>query len=185
MKPKKKGKRIPKRIYEPLTEEQFKSLLSNSNKDIHKLAFLLAYGSGLRISEIVNLKPDNIDMDRHRIMIRQAKGQKDRVVNTPNLLKRNHLKLLPINITERALNQAFVRASKSFNSLLYMDKAGRKRYKYHFHCLRGSFATRALEMGIPINQVQALLGHENLATTSRYTKANPFDAIQNVIDRGV
>lgn len=47
------------------------------------------------------------------------------------------------------------------------------------HSLRHGFATRCLESGIPINQVQMLLGHSNVSTTSIYVKANPIDAIKN------
>jgi hypothetical protein len=48
-----------------------------------------------------------------------------------------------------------------------------------------SYATRCIENGVPLNQLQILLGHENLTTTNRYTKANPKDAIQSVLDKGI
>jgi len=177
----------PKRIYEAVTKEQFKKLVEHTKKPVHKICFILAYGAGLRISEVSNLQKEDIDLDSHKIFLRQAKGQKDRVVNTPKWLKRAHLKYFPVKIGERAINKAFHRMSMKagFNSVLYIDKAGMPRYKYKFHSLRHSFATRAIEKGVPINQVQLLLGHENLSTTNRYTKANPSDAIQSILDLDV
>jgi len=177
----------PNRIYEAVSEEDFLSLLRLTKKSVHRICFILAYGSGLRISEVIKLQPSDINLKEHKMFIRQAKGMKDRVVNTPRWLRQKDLAFLPIKITPRAINMAFlVKSVKAgFNSVLYRDKANRNRYRYHFHSLRHSFATRCIENGVPLNQVQLLLGHRNLATTNRYTKANPKDAIQSVLDKGV
>lgn len=179
--------RKPKRIYEAVSKEDFLKLLKLCKKAVHRLSFILAYGSGLRISEIINLKPDDINIKEHKIFIRQAKGGKDRVVNTPKWLREKHLRYFPLKIGQRALNKAFLSKSLKigFNSVIYIDKANRPRYKFHFHCLRSSFATRCLESGVPLNQVQLLLGHDNISTTSKYLKANPQDAIASVLEKGV
>lgn len=58
-------------------------------------------------------------------------------------------------------------------------------FRFHFHCLRHSYATRAIEAGIPLNQLMILLGHANLATTSRYVQANPSDAIKSMLEAGL
>ena len=176
--------RKTKRIYESLNEEDFIKLLKETKKIRHKLAFILAYGSGLRISEITSLQPTDVDFKRNSLFLRQAKGSKDRVTNIPKQFKMKYLSYLPIKLGERALSKAFLTASQraGFNSVLYIDKAGKPRWRYHFHSLRHSFATRCLEKGVPLNQVQLLLGHENLSTTSRYLKANPTDAIASVLE---
>ena len=89
------------------------------------------------------------------------------------------------------IQKSFLRASikSKVNKVIYQfkDKNGRTKNKYrlHFHCLRHSFATRALEKGVPINQVQMLLGHSNVSTTNEYVRANPVEAIQSIIDKGV
>jgi integrase/recombinase XerD len=181
------GERKPKRIYEPINEEQFLKLLKVTRKSLHRICFILAYGSGLRISEIVNLQPTDIDLAGHKIFIRQAKGSRDRIVNTPKWLREAHIKHFPIKIGIRAIRAAFQRNSfkAGFNETIYTDKKGVPRYRYHFHSLRAGFCIRALESGVPSNQVQLLMGHENLATTTRYSKANPTDAIQSILDKGV
>lgn len=183
----KPSQKAQKRLYEALSEEEFKKLLKATNKAHHKLCFILAYGSGLRISEVVNLKKEDIDLAKKKIFIRQAKGGKDRVVNIPKWLRESHLKYIPFKITDRAINKAFLSASQraKINSVLYVDKKEVPRNRFHFHSLRHSYAVRLLEKGVPINHVQALLGHEDLSTTSKYTKANPQDAIKSVMELDV
>lgn len=176
-----------KRIYESVTHEQFLQLIKSATKMTHRLSFILAYGSGLRISEITALQPEDINLKEHKIFVRQAKGGKDRVVNSPKWLKQAHISHFPLRVGERALSKAFLNHSlkAGFNPVIYVDNAKRPRYKYHFHSLRHSYATRALEKGVPVHQVQLLMGHENLATTSRYTKANPIDAINSILEAGL
>lgn len=196
-----KPKKKPKRIYEALNEEDFKKLLNISTKIEHKLAFMLAYGSGLRISEITGgkrndgtimkkLMPEDIHLKEHKIFIRQAKGMKDRITYSPKQLKQYHLKYFPIEIGKRAIQGAFLR--NSLKAKINWEIAKYKRnekevpiYRYHFHCLRSSFVTRLLNEGVPVHYVQSLAGHANLSTTSGYAKSNPTDAIQNILDKGL
>jgi site-specific recombinase XerD len=176
-----------KRLYEAVTPKDFITLLKNTRKGqtgmTHRMAYILAYGSGLRISEVNSVVPDNIDFNSKTIMIRQAKGKKDRLTFLSKYFKKVYLPKLPIKIGERAMTRAFQRHSAPFNSVLYVDKKGVSRLKYHFHCLRHSFAVNALKNGVPINAVQRMLGHANLATTSRYTQLSPHDAIQAFLDK--
>ncbi len=181
------GKKKENRLYTGLSDEEFLSLLKAVHKPIHYICFILAAESGLRVSEISSLKPEDINLKEHKIFIRQAKGAKDRVTNTPKHLKTKHLSYFPIKIKERAISKAFLSASKraGINSVIYTDAAGRARYKYHFHCLRHTFAQYLLKNGVPVNDVQRLLGHANLATTSRYAQRSGDDAIASVLDRGL
>ena len=180
-------KKKEQRIYMGLTDDEFLKLLKAVHKPIHYLCFILAAESGLRVSEVVNLKVDDINLKEHKIFIRQAKGSKDRVVNTPKHLKTKHLQYFPIKIKERAISKSFLNASKraGINSIIYTDNAGRQRWKFHYHCLRHRFAQYLLKNGVPVNDVQRLLGHANLATTSRYTQTSSEDAIASVLERGL
>ena len=62
-----------------------------------------------------------------------------------------------------------------------VEKSGIKKQGLHFHSLRHSFAVRCMEKGIPLNQVQALLGHESIATTNIYTRINPKEALDKYL----
>lgn len=166
--PKKAKKQtLPKAI----SDDEFNSLIGSlGNKDIMKetkVAFLLAYEVGLRISEVKNLKPENIDIKAKRIFIEQGKYSKDRIVPLPKTWRSWMLNKLPIKKSVRSLERNFKSAAK---------KAG-LRNDLVFHSLRHSFATHCIEKGMPINQLQLFLGHSNVATTNVYIRANPIDAL--------
>lgn len=162
---KRKAFRLPKSIR---PEEFIKLVKQIPDEDkITKIAFLLAYASGLRISEVLALKPEHIS-DK-RITIVQGKYSKDRIVPLPKGWKEYMNSLLPLRTTDRTLQRKFKKHSKKAN----LD------INYTFHSLRHGFATRLLESGVPISHVQSLLGHSNLATTSLYTKARPEDALKS------
>ncbi len=122
--------------------------------------------------EIPPVEPNRINMQNKSILIKQGKGGKDRIVPLPKGFNNAMLKLLPIKCGVRALQSAFTKAA---------EKSGLKEKKpeIHFHSLRHGFATRLLNQGMPINQVQLLLGHAKAATTSIYVHANPKEALSS------
>jgi integrase/recombinase XerD len=171
---KKEKIRKPQRLPEALTLEEFKKLYNSTRKKDYqaRVAFLLAFGSGLRISEITHLEKENIKKDSIHIRWKEnwnPKYGKERIVPLPKGWKNWMVKFLPIKKDKRSLERNFKSAAK---------KAGLPE-RYHFHSLRHSFCTRAMERGIPPNQVQLLMGHSNLSTTSIYSKANPLDALES------
>jgi len=186
----------PKRIYEEVNEADFIKLIKYTKKKEHYLAFILGYGSGLRISEIAGgkrsdgtimekLRPEDIHIKEHKIFIRQAKGMKDRVTYSSRWLKQSDLKYFPLKIGRRAIQRAFLRNSLKAKINWEIGNYVRNGkevpiYRYHFHCLRSSFVTRLLNKGIPVHQVQLLAGHSNLSTTSGYAKASPIDALLQI-----
>lgn len=172
------------RIYEAVKPEDFIKLIKATNEPHHKICFILAYFSGLRVSEINKVTKDDFDFKSKQIFVRQAKGKKDRITYLPKQFKESYLKYIPIKIGERAISKAFSAASlrAGFNSVLYVDTKGSPRYRFHIHSLRHSFATRCLAKGLPLNFVQSFLGHANISTTSRYTRADPQDAISKAIE---
>src|SRR3990167_11234481 len=181
-----KSERKNRRHYDSVSEEEFYKMLELITSKKVSIAFCLAYGAGLRIDEIIKLQKDDIRTQQRQIKIIQSKGNKDRTTVLPKAFKKDWLQYIPLGITTRAIQKTFERVSiaSKINKVLftYNNKNGKqiKRYRLHFHCLRHSFATNLLNAGVPIHQVQLMLGHENLATTSFYTKANPTETIQNL-----
>lgn len=167
-------KRPPKKLPVALTEEEYISIMKNTKKDIHRLAFMFAYESGMRISEVLNLEPR--DIMENQILIRQGKGSKDRVVPRPKHLKKRHIDLLPIKFKNyesgaRSLQIGFKLACKKAGVLETKPDA-------HFHSLRHSFATRCIERGMGIHHVKTLLGHSSISTTNVYLVANPKESLK-------
>lgn len=161
-----KGRRLPV----VLNYEEFLEIIKHTRKEHHKLAFKLGFLCGLRVSEIVKLKPEDVDYGRRLLFIRQGKGGKDRYVPFPIHFAKN-LKGLPIKCGVRALEIAFKNISK---------RAGINK-DVHFHTLRHSCATNYLSKGMNIVQVQQLLGHSQLNTTTIYLHVSPDD-VKNKMD---
>ena len=137
---------------------------------------LLLYGSGLRVSELCNLKISDIDLRRSLIIVRGGKGAKDRIVPIPRALLKeieDYLKMRNDNseylLVEERRNKKDKLSPKTVWYIL--DKYGKKAgIKVTPHMLRHSFATHMLENGIDIRVIQEILGHSNLSTTQIYTK---------------
>ncbi len=173
------GRKLPKII----TKEEYEALFKAVQKAKHKrkkeylLAVILAAEAGLRISEILGyerkngnpiqpLTKEQIDLKGHRIQIRGAKGDKDRVVPCPKKLGESVMKMLPLKIKRRAL-QRFI-TNLGWNVL---------HKSISFHTLRHYFGTQCAET-MQLHQVQILMGHSNLSTTGIYLHANPTKAIE-------
>ena len=167
-KKKSKSRKIPKCV----RPEKFKLLISSIPKKdkLARIGFLLAYASGMRVSEVLRCAGEHIR--DNSIFIPESKYGLERIVPIPKGWKKDFIKELPLKTTPRTLQRKFKKYSK---------KAKLQKY-YTFHSLRHGFATRLLESGVPINQVQVLMGHSNISTTSIYTKANPIDALRSYED---
>nr|MDD3720380.1 tyrosine-type recombinase/integrase [Candidatus Gracilibacteria bacterium] len=155
-----------------LSKEEIQKILENTNNPKHKLLLSLSYASGLRVSEIINLKVGDINLEELTIHIKGAKGNKDRITVFSEKLKNDYLieSERGGKITERTAQIIFKNA---------LQKAGIKK-EASFHSLRHSFATHLLENGTDIRYIQELLGHASIKTTQIYTKVvNPN--LKNII----
>ena len=157
-------------------EKEFNGVLRETKHMHHKIAFLLGWGAGMRISEIVNLKPTDISFDTKQIRINEGKFSKDRIVPIPKNLQPHHLKYIPIKCKQRALQKAFINAC---------EKSGlkAKKPKIHFHSLRHGFATQCIRKGMSLPTVQGLLGHEDLTTTTIYINLTPTERLNEYYDK--
>jgi len=182
--------RQPQRLPVVLTPDEVASLLEAAPGLKWRTALSVAYGAGLRASEVVNIKVGDINSERMRIRVEQGKGRRDRdALLSPHLLAvlRNWWKVArppvwlfpnrhtPINpVTPRSLNRAFHEAVR---------KAGIRK-AVSLHTLRHCFATHLLEQNVDIRVIQVLLGHKKLETTAVYTHiaAKTLDGIDSPLD---
>jgi integrase/recombinase XerD len=176
--------REPQKIPLVMSPDEARRLLAVASKLKVRTLLSLAYGCGLRASEVVRLKVKHIDSAQKVIRIEQSKGRKDRnVMLSPETLDllRQWWKVRPSRydagaaIAERWLFPGNRRGqpmtTRQLSRLFHQaaEAAGIKK-AVTLHALRHSFATHLLERGTDIRIIQALLGHEKLDTTARYTR---------------
>jgi integrase/recombinase XerD len=160
----KSEKKLPKVIDSELILSKL-DLIKNLK---HKTILTLTYSVGLRVSEIVNLKIEDIDSKRMLIHIKNAKGKKDRIVP----LSKTVLELLRTYYKEYKPKEYLFNGQ---NSLQYSIGSCQKIYKKYIdykssiHTLRHSSATTLLENGTDVRIIQKILGHSNVKTTEIYT----------------
>lgn len=168
-----KTPKISRKLPEILTKEEMKRLLESISHTKSKLIVKLLYSSGIRLSECLNLKVENLEIGNRIGWVREGKGAKDRMFILSNNLCEE---LLPFvhgrngyifngrqgRLTARNVQKIVKKAA---------EKAGITK-KITPHKLRHSFATHLLESGTDIRIIQELLGHANLQTTQIYTKVS-------------
>ncbi|HQV79183.1 MAG TPA: tyrosine-type recombinase/integrase [Chitinophagales bacterium] len=155
----------------------------------HKTILMLVYGMGLRVSEITQLKINDIDSKRMQIHIRCAKGKKDRYVNLPEKVLpylRDYYKIYQPKVylfEGQAGEQYSIRSAQNvFQQSLRRANINKK---IGIHGLRHSYATHLLEQGTDISYIQKLLGHNDIKTTLIYAHVSKKDinAIKSPLDR--
>jgi site-specific recombinase XerD len=183
--------RVPRTLPVVLSRDEAARLIAATGNLKHQTALSVAYGAGLRASEVVALKVGDIDSQRMTLRIERGKGDKDRYAMLPPLLlerlrtwwrvARAQGKMLdggwlfpgmnPIeSLTTRQLNRAVHAAALAAG----IDK------RVSMHTLRHSFATHLLEQKVDIRVIQVLLGHKKLETTALYAQV-ATDLLREVI----
>lgn len=178
MRPKRKkgSKAIAKPLPIEVTKSEYVKLLKATKWMHHKIAFVLAFESGLRISEVVKLQKRDFDLGLKQIRINMGKNSKDRIVSLPLSWQTQHINYIPLACQQRALQKAFITSAIETG---LKDK----KPKVHFHSLRHGFATECIRAGIDLPTIQGLLGHEDLATTSIYINLCPAERIKQYRDK--
>jgi site-specific recombinase XerD len=183
--------RVPHKLPVVLSRDEVTRLIAASGNLKHQTALSVAYGAGLRVSEVCALKVSDVDSQRMALRIEQGKGSKDRyAMLSPVLLEQLRIwwryahaqgKMReggwlfpgqdPIDpLSSRQLNRAIHAAADEAQ----IDK------RVSMHTLRHSFATHLLEQKVDIRVIQVLLGHRKLDTTARYVQV-ATDLLREVI----
>ncbi len=161
-----------------LSREEIKNIIDAIRNPKHKLIISLAYGAGLRISEVISLKVKDVNLEELTIHLKNAKGKKDRITIFPEKIKNDLQNLIAgknlndyLFESERGGKLTERTAQKVFENAL--RRASIKK-DATFHSLRHRFATHLLENGVDVRYVQELLGHRNIRTIQVYTQVtNP------------
>lgn len=177
-----------KKIPIVLTKQEVIQLINSSSTAKSRLILQLLYSSGLRVSELVNLKPNDLDFNENIGWVRAGKGKKDRMIILSKKLSSKLKKFIEKN---KEWNYVFSKenplTTRNIQKIIQKItfKAGIKK-SVHPHTLRHSYATHLLENGVDIRKIQMLLGHSSLSTTERYTHvssselkkiSSPFDSL--------
>jgi integrase/recombinase XerD len=181
--------KVERKLPVVLSREEVKRIFRAVRNRKHRALLMLVYSSGLRVGEVVRLRPEDLDTERGLLHVRQAKGRKDRYVMLspvavraveayvrfyeptrwlfPGQRPRRHLH-------ERSVQHLFARACR---------RAGIRKHAT-VHTLRHSFATHLLEKGVNLRYIQELLGHKSPKTTQVYTRVAEGDLarIQSPLD---
>jgi len=190
----KRTKSLPKHLNEQEVQNLINAFDKQNCKTKHaeainlrnKVILALLYSSGLRVSELVYLNIDNVDLHERTIRIR-GKGEKDRIVlfdEETKILIENYLQKKDDNSEYLFVNRSGNHLTPRYIQMMIKDhaKAAGIKKKVTPHILRHSFATHLLKNGVDIRAIQQLLGHSNLSTTQIYTSVD-MQTLKNVYDK--
>jgi len=171
--------REPRTLPVVLSREEVARLIEAAGKPKYQAALSVAYGAGLRASEVVALKVGDIDSTRMTLRIEQGKGRKDRyAMLSPVLLDRLRTwwkvarakgKMLDGGWLFPGQNPVNPMSTRQFNRICHMAAAEIDK-RVSMHTLRHSYATHLLEQKVDIRVIQVLLGHKKLETTALYAQ---------------
>jgi integrase/recombinase XerD len=183
--------RVPRTLPVVLSREEVARLIAAAGNLKHQTALSVAYGAGLRASEVTALKVGDIDSQRMTLRIEQGKGHKDRyAMLSPVLLERLRVwwrvaraqgKMLDGGWLFPGLNPIDPLSTRQLNRAIHAAAdAAQLDKRVSMHTLRHSFATHLLEQKVDIRVIQVLLGHKKLETTALYAQV-ATDILREVV----
>ena len=179
-----------RKMKDVLTKEELSTFFNACDNYMYKTIFMLIYGSGLRISEALNLRIEDIDSRKMRIFVRKGKGEKERYTVLPQtgleMLRKYYQMYKPKHpegylFLNREGNPLTVERTRVFFRR-YRRKA-KIDEKFVVHSLRHSFATDLIERGATILEVKELMGHSNIRSTMEYIHVAKMElSVNNPLD---
>ena len=177
----KKERKLP----EVLTKEEVRNLIDSTDNRKSRLIISFLYSTGLRVSEVVNLKVDDIDFKENTGWVRAGKGSKDRLFTVSKNLAEELKEYLGEKEHEYVFSKEKPLTTRNIQKIVQgtRRRAGINK-RVTPHTLRHSFATHLLEDGTDIRKIQMLLGHASLNTTQLYAhvSAEEIKKIKNPLD---
>ena len=182
--------KIEKEIKDVLTQEEVKSLIEISPNYKSKLIISMLYSTGLRISELVSLNKQDLNLERHQGIVKKGKGKKDRLLFFSKELVEplsKYLKTVQGDFVFPGWKGNKMHPRNVQNLLNRLKIKAKITKKVSPHTLRRSYATHLHEEGVDIRLIQVFLGHSRIDTTEHYvdvsTKTlkdvkNPFDSLK-------
>ncbi len=160
-----------------LSQTEIKNLIDMTENFKHRLIIELLYSTGLRLSECINLKYSDLDLNENIGWVRMGKGSKDRIFIISETFKKDLFDYKKKNGSNGKGYIFLVNGKKmTYRGIQHAIKVSAARAgiekPVHVHTLRHSFATHLLENGVDIRKIQKLLGHSNLQTTQIYTQVS-------------
>ena len=185
-----KYSKTPKTLPTVLTKEETVKLIDSIENERHRLMIKLMYSAGLRVSELVNLKIIDLDLEKNYGWVRHGKGNKDRILIIAESIKEELLNYVKDNKLESE-NYLFESHNGhiSARTIQVIIKKASKKAKIikdvHAHTLRHSFSTHLIEDGYDIISLQSLLGHNSAQTTMQYVHmaTHRLISVKSPIDR--
>ena len=180
----KKSRKLPS----VLSQEEVLSIISATQNIKHRAIIAIIYSCGLRISELINLKLTDFNVERKQLIVRNGKGRKDRYVSLADsfipLLTNYYYSYKPENYFVEGLNKGKYSAESVRQFLKKSCFKANIKKTVTPHTLRHSYATHLLENGVDIRYIQSLLGHSRPETTMIYTHVKRKDLmdIMNPLD---
>ena len=170
-----KYSKTPKRLPLVLSKEETRKLIDAVKNPKHQLMVCLLYSTGMRVSELINLKIKDLELDKNYGYVRNGKGEKDRLIT----LSRNLIPAIRkiINVERLETKDHLFKSNrdrkyhmKSIQKIVQTASTNANlNERVHPHTLRHSFATHLIENGYDVQNVQALLGHKSPETILIYT----------------
>ena len=177
----KKEKNLPS----VLTKDEIKSLIEAAQTRKSKLIIKFLYSTGLRVSELVNIKPEDLNLEEKTGIVRHGKGKKDRNIILPESLINEIREYIEKYQNHYLFSKDKPLTTRNIQKIIKLAaKKAQINKKVTPHTLRHSYATHLLEQGTDIRLIQTLLGHENLNTTQIYTHVSTEELkkIKNPLD---
>lgn len=184
--------KVPKTIVKILDQDDILKMINVTKNIKHKLLIELLYSSGVRISEALNVKKEDILLEKKFLIVRQGKGKKDRIT----LLSDKFLKDYVIYNTQvkTYLFESSYNAGKPISvrtAEMIIENSARLAgitKSVHPHMLRASFATHSLNNGVELYKISSLIGHTHIDTTRKaYICMNTrmYDGVKSPLDVAV